>query len=909
MHDRPPRSTRATWRYGLSLALLAASLPASAAPRKRPSPDAEPPPEAPTAPAADAPAADPTAITVPPEILRRVEADYPKEAFDAGIEGTVGLQITLDAKGAVTAVEVITPAGHGFDEAAVAAVQAMTFAPAETVTGPIGVVFTFDYAFKLSEQRTDADLSAVVNLEGTVFTIGTRSPVAGADVVLEPGSQSTTTDEKGHFSFRGLPPATYKVRILDAAHEVLDDKVEIDEGKLTEATFRLRPLDGGETEVVVTYIRPKTEVTQRELSIEEIKRIPGSFGDPVKVIQTLPGAARSPFGTGLLIIRGANPEDSAVYVDGIRIPIVYHLTGTTSVLSPDVVNSVQYMPGGYGVQYGRSTAGTINVETKDRFKDRRLVWGTDILDTQLWFEGNLGKNKQHGFAIGARRSYIDAFIPLFTRNTGFTIRPVYWDYQAKWVPKLGDNDRFSIFVYGFQDIIRVAPPADRAVSTEVNAQGGLSTTYQSHRIVARWRHKFSETLSFDLQPSWGVDLISLGLGSEFGLDNNNNIVQLRAELQYKPHPSVEFLPGVDFIGGPWRFDFRSGVSFADLDDPLAERDPVGFDGKGWAWSPDAYLKTNLRPLADRDQWLITAGVRASTAIYTYGGGITFGEDVKPTVISGIDGRFSTRLRTFEKGKMSGTLKASTGWYTQPPQPFESLGLGTSAELSAERAWNSSLGFEHRINDAINWDLDIFYRRMDRLAEFNDSFTGQGSQPFSSTGRGYAAGFEILIRHAPVKRFFGWISYTFSRSFRQDGSADSDRKWYPFDFDQPHIFSAQGGYNLPKGWGLSAQIQAVSGNPTSNYNAGIYDADGDFYNGFRIGDGNSERLPPFVQTSLRVDKTWTFRKWQLLTYLDLINVVRGVNPEATVYNYDYSEYAYVRGLPFIPNFGFEAKFWQ
>jgi hypothetical protein len=46
----------------------------------------------------------------------------------------------------------------------------------------------------------------------------------------------------------------------------------------------------------------------------------------------------------------------------------------------------------------------------------------------------------------------------------------------------------------------------------------------------------------------------------------------------------------------------------------------------------------------------------------------------------------------------------------------------------------------------------------------------------------------------------------------------------------------------------------------------------------------------------------------LTYVDLMNVVRGVNPEFEIYNYDYSEYAYVRGLPFIPNIGLEAKFW-
>jgi hypothetical protein len=133
-------------------------------------------------------------------------------------------------------------------------------------------------------------------------------------------------------------------------------------------------------------------------------------------------------------------------------------------------------------------------------------------------------------------------------------------------------------------------------------------------------------------------------------------------------------------------------------------------------------------------------------------------------------------------------------------------------------------------------------------------------------------------------------------------------FYPFDFDQTHIMSAQGGYDLPRDFGVAMQVQFVTGNPTSVFNAGIYDADGDFYNPFRIGGYHGERLPPYFQTSLRFDRLWTFKRWQMDTYVDLINAVRGVNPEFTIYNYDYSEAAYVRGLPFIPNIGLEAKFW-
>src|SRR5690606_7041932 len=126
----------------------------------------------------------------------------------------------------------------------------------------------------------------------------------------------------------------------------------------------------------------------------------------------------------------------------------------------------------------------------------------------------------------------------------------------------------------------------------------------------------------ELTPSLGVDYSYLGLGEEFKLQNRNVVGQLRAELRYKPTPAFELVPGVDFIGGTWWFDFKSAVRFSDVDDPLAEREGVGFDGVGTLWTPDLYLKANLRPLKGTDRLLITPGVRASIYTLTQGGEVS-----------------------------------------------------------------------------------------------------------------------------------------------------------------------------------------------------------------------------------------------------------------------------------------------
>jgi vitamin B12 transporter len=66
----------------------------------------------------------------PPEPLEALEPEYPPAAAAAHLEATVVLRVSIDAEGKVTGAEVIQPMGHGFDEAARAAVLRARYRPA-----------------------------------------------------------------------------------------------------------------------------------------------------------------------------------------------------------------------------------------------------------------------------------------------------------------------------------------------------------------------------------------------------------------------------------------------------------------------------------------------------------------------------------------------------------------------------------------------------------------------------------------------------------------------------------------------------------------------------------------------------------------------------------------------------------
>lgn len=822
----------------------------------------------PVAPPADPGAADELPpLLKEPALLEFVDATYPPDAEAAGIEGRVGLLIEVDEAGAVTNVTVLRPAGHGFDEAAVDAARKFRFSPAEDAAGPVPVALEFDFGFQLAQPPAPPP-EPPITVEGRLREMATQKPIAGAIVQVLVGGAlvaSTQTDADGTFSLRGVPPGEHVLVAQGADHQRDDVELAVVDGEVTDVTVWLRRLSYRGAGVVGYYEKERPpEVTRRTLTMDEVRRVPGTFGDPVRVIQSLPGAARAPFGTGLLVLRGANPQDSNVYVDGVEVPLVYHLGGFRSILNPDLIEAVDYLPGTYSARYGRSTGGVIDVRTQSDYPEQpRFTWRTDVLDTGVYGESQVGGKV--GVAAGVRRSYVDALLAVILAEQEFYAAPRWFDYQLKVEALDVGDDELSLFLFGFDDQL--------VVRTDADAEDQLGVSYSTHRIVARWVHPLSDQWKLEVQPAFGFDATELGFGSEVGLTLSGIRTDVRANLAWQPSDKLTAQLGLDMRAA--RNDlaiYVAGVP-VDGDDPLSEEEPVELAEGFWQFFPDPFLEATVRPLADPEQLTLVGGLRLD--------GYAREEDAPAFAL---DPRFGARARLVP----GGTLKAGTGLYHQPPGLTSLL-----AEPYFERAWSSELGWEQKIGQAIQADVTGFYRDMQNL--------GGGDDP----GVGRAYGMELMVRHALVDRFFGWVSYTLSRSERND-TPDDPEAWYPFDFDQTHILTGVAGYRLPLDLELSGRIQYVTGNPYTPYDGGLYLMDEGDYLGFPSAATNSERQPAFYALDVRLSKLFTFRRWQLEVFTDVLNLVHGENPEFILYNYDYTESAWINGLPTIPSLGFQVE---
>ncbi len=77
----------------------------------------------------------------------------------------------------------------------------------------------------------------------------------------------------------------------------------------------------------------------------------------------------------------------------------------------------------------------------------------------------------------------------------------------------------------------------------------------------------------------------------------------------------------------------------------------------------------------------------------------------------------------------------------------------------------------------------------------------------STGIGRTRGIQFLLRKQVGKRFFGWITYTLSKSERANAAGDP---YYAYDFDQTHVFGAVASYDLGAGVEVGGRFRYATG---------------------------------------------------------------------------------------------------
>ncbi len=886
--------------------------------------------------AATAPTTNPTPppASTPPAMKTDAQAVYPPKALTDRIRAKVVLEIEINEEGLIDSSSVVSSeaftednlpvadsTAYDFIGAAQVAASQLVFEPATVEGAPITVRVNYTFTFALppkqdpTEQTTTANTEknsspSVVNFRGQILERGTRKKLTGITITVfrdvsdvetiddtnqpsvdatqdtaakQPQGFEATTDVQGIYKLYDLEPGEWNILISQQGYFDIQTEETITSGESLDITYYLEKKSYNPYDVTIEAERPRKEVVRRTLTSAEIVNVPGTLGDPVLVIENLPGVARS---FGELIVRGSGPEDTGVYVDGIEIPLIYHFGGLKSVLPAKIVDSIDFYPGNFSAQYGRALGGIFDAHVK-LLKPDRIHGSADIslLDTSLYLEVPLGDKA--AIAIAGRRSYIDfilnAAIPEDS-DVGLIQAPRYYDYQllGNWRPKpahdfrflfLGSDDRLQLLFDGVSDSVALGPQS-----------GSASIITFFNRATAEYNYTPSKKFKNRLKFGAGRDVIDFDIFDRFRLDIRSWRLQLRDTATWTLNDNIKINAGIDSL-----VTITSGVVNAPTLPPEGEGDP----------DFDQFLSTSF---TNRVDWSLAPFVE---------GELQFD---KLRVVPGMRFDYFERADkvTFDPrllvrwDEKKWAVKGGVGIVHQDPPPRESQEGFGNPDIDIQKAVQYSLGAEWRPKDHLIFDVTLFYKDLDNLVASSDEVVLRNGEPtplvLDNTRIGRVYGGEIFAKHNFANNFRGWVSYTLSRAERKDEGETDYRR---FDYDQTHILAVVASYLLPKNWELGLRWRVVTGNPTTPVVGAVFDDRDDKLDPV-LGAVNSDRLPSFQQLDLRVDKTWVYDKWQLSAYLSLINAYNHQNVEAVDYNYDFTEKANTTGLPILPIFGVKGE---
>lgn len=848
---------------------------------------------------ADAPADAPKPVRIPPKVKTKVAPVYPPDKLAAGERATVKVELTIDATGKVTDAKILASAGDEFDQSALDAAKQLEFEPA-TVDGkpvPSRIPYRFDFDFEdvkkpvAPETPAETPKIAVGDISGVVRT-PTEDPLPAASVTLtapDGTTKTATTDLNGAFLFAGLPKGRYRLMVTAEGFTPFEAAEDVEGGKVVKTVYRPKLTTSG-LEIEVKGERPPREVTVHTLDQTEISRIPGTNGDALRAVQSLPGVGRPPGLAGILIIRGSAPNETNYFIDGTLIPIVYHFGGLSSVVPTEVIDKLDFYPGNFGPEYGRVSGGIIDVNLRSPAKDKfHGLLQFDLIDGRFVLEGPIDKKTR--FFVAGRRSWVDTWLGPVLRKTGAGVStaPVYYDYQMMVERDVTASTTARLMFYGSND--RLAITLNTPSASDPTFGGDISSSTGFWRLQGRVETRVTDRVKWTNTLAYGRDFIEFNLGDNF-FHLDSYPLSWRSDVRAKLSNEATAIAGIDYL---WdRFDV--GVKFppppipGQTPGPFFARPPRELHATDALYRPGVYGQLDLQPIKGLR---LLPGVR-----------VDWTRDAQQWTIGP---RFAARYSLVPEFPKT-TIKGGVGIYHQAPQPQESIAPFGTPGVGNARATHYALGVEQDFTRNLDLSLEGFFKDLEKIigADAAETTSASGVK-YVNRGDGRTYGLELLLkwtRRKPDDRFFGWVAYTLSRAERR---TDPTQPLTLYFWDQTHILTLLGSYRLGRGWEVGARFRYVSGHMYTPSLGGVVDFDAGAYQAIQQFPLNQARLPAFHQLDVRIDKVWNFKSWALAAYLDVQNVYNRQNPEGIGYNYNYTQSQVISGVPILPVIGLRGEF--
>jgi len=768
------------------------------------------------------------------------------------------------------------------------------------------------------------------SIEGKLLDKATKQALPGASVILVNGfPNGTTTDTIGHFVINGIATGLYILKISAVGYqEIQITDVNILPNKTNYFEIEVEPVTQRLSEVTVRSYKYEnsshTPVSTYGFSREEISRNPGSQGDIFRAIGMLPGVSANGAEYSAIAVRGQGTRDNIYTVDDIPITQVSHLEengggfndpngGRFSIFAPRVIESAQFVGGGFGAQYGRRSSSLLNLAIKTGNPANAILDGQlDLLGFTINYDGPSYALKNTSVFASARYQNFGPLIDIINRKDGGL--PIYGDYIFKSTTQLGERNRLSILaIYSpetfTRDIENVKADTGLNYTLLLDAKNDKAIFGINLRTLTGhngyWRNVLYYTKT-KLDYSYGDSYPTI--------DQNGNIINkenipYEEDLQRIKYSESE-IGYRSFLVLNYRNKSKLtiGVEGARVGlknfRRLSKPDTLyTFDHDDFRPSPTTYYSVidpqyynadfndfnfNISGYTDYS-FLLFKKLTLNTGVrYDY-----FGFAKQHT----ISPRLSGSIAITE----SQTVNFATGIYYQDPVYSEIADQPANKKLKEQRTYQYILGYKKYFSPDIKFSIEGWYKTLHELVVRPVS----GASEQNNDGTGWAGGIDINVTKRLSKRIHGQVGYSFMKSKRNDHDGRGE---YDFDFEQTHQVNFLVGYKPSNRWILSAKFRYATGKPTSSYivHADVFNNPNYIRYSQEIIAKNDDRLADFIVLDIRADYRFPLNRLGLTAFIDISNVNNRLNENRRLFNPIHGR-TFADGLAIFPTFGLKFEY--
>ncbi len=751
-------------------------------------------------------------------------------------------------------------------------------------------------------------------ISGFIKDASTGEFLPGATVFVVDLGKGSVSNAYGFYSLT-LPFGEHEIRYSFIGYADYDINVQM--SKDTTLNIELTPSSQALDEVEVRGEAVNENVTSSQMSVntitsKTIREIPAFMGevDLIKALQLLPGVKFVAEGTSGFSVRGSSPDQNLVLLDEATIYNAGHLLGFFSVFNNDAVTSVQLYKGDLPAQYGGRLASLVDVRMKEgNSRQFHGQGGIGLISSRLTLEGPILRDKI-SFVVSGRRTYADLFLKL-SRDENLRDNQLYfYDFNAKVNWNINHKNRVYLSGYFGKDVFK----------------GGIfGMNWGNLTGSVRWNHIFNEKLfsNFTFVASnfsynlgipegneqaflWQSNMKDYTFKADFGwFANTNNNLSFGFSSTYH-----DFYPGtLEGLGSETPFGKYSIPDNYALESALyiSNEQKIG---------SLLTLKYGLR-------FSIFNNMGPGTQYYYDNEGIPIDSTIYPTrefynTYVGWEPRIGMVFKLTETSSVKASYSRNYQYIQQASNstagsPFN-IWFMSSPNVRPQYSDQAAAGYFHNFKEGLfETSMEAYYKWTHDAVDFRDHadlILNKYLEGEVLTGKGFGYGLELMVRKTRGK-ITGWISYTWSRSFKQIEGINNDDP-YPAHYDRPNDLSVTLNYKVTPTISLGLNWVYLTGQPVT-FPVGRY---GYMNNIVPVySERNSYRFPDYHRLDLSFtwkEKEKPNKRWRSEVNFSIYNAYNRKNPwvinfqeDPNVANQTFAEMTYLFGI--IPSVTYNFSF--